>query len=589
MSIASNIQKRPGSSFYYARIEIPKELRQHYPGAGKKSPHRDQLWKSLKTRDPREARERGAAVIARWRAEFADLLRRREPTPTDLQAAVWSHYQEALATDQRSRARYPTAASLEEVKQKARAEIDAGQDPFIAAMDVLVTRDAAKLDRDRRAILLAEHRKHLATGETALIAAYADEVIERDGLLIVRGSPEWRDLCQRLQRAEIAGLERTIERDAGNFGGAPTDPIIVPPDPTMGKRFAEPGETIMELYDRFKTEKFGTARRDTWDQNRKIVRLFAEFIGDASHISAITRKAVRNWKHELARWPVKAADIKAFKGLSFRKVIEANATLGKPTIGEKTINKYLSAVGSFATWLLQNDYLNEDVMTGLYLVVNKREKKRYPFTAEQLSTIFRSPLFNRCVGDGQEHRLGKVEIRDWRYWMPWIALYTGARLGEIAQLLTTDVRQLHGVWIFHITEIGDEDDQKSTKTGGSQRVVPIHRELIKLGFLAYHDAMRARGEKRLFPEVERDTRGYFGDASKFFNDHFRALGVKVDKRVNFHSFRHGIADAFRAAGYIDEQFNVLLGHTKATTTGKYGILPQGILSQRVEMIEAVRF
>jgi hypothetical protein len=45
---------------------------------------------------------------------------------------------------------------------------------------------------------------------------------------------------------------------------------------------------------------------------------------------------------------------------------------------------------------------------------------------------------------------------------------------------------------------------------------------------------------------------------------------------------------FRAAG-LDEQFNVLLGHTKATTTSKYGIMVQGILSQRVEMIEALTY
>jgi hypothetical protein len=40
---------------------------------------------------------------------------------------------------------------------------------------------------------------------------------------------------------------------------------------------------------------------------------------------------------------------------------------------------------------------------------------------------------------------------------------------------------------------------------------------------------------------------------------------------------------------LDEQFNMLLGHTKATTTGTYGIVPQGILSVRVKMIEAVAF
>jgi integrase len=122
------------------------------------------------------------------------------------------------------------------------------------------------------------------------------------------------------------------------------------------------------------------------------------------------------------------------------------------------------------------------------------------------------------------------------------------------------------------------------------RVAPIHSALVELGFIEYHAVMAARGKRQLSPEIKPDARGCFsGDASKFFNDYFRAVGAKVDGCVNFHSFRHGTADAFRSAGYLDEQFNVLLGHTKATTTGTYGILPQGILSQRVEMIEAVAF
>jgi hypothetical protein len=40
---------------------------------------------------------------------------------------------------------------------------------------------------------------------------------------------------------------------------------------------------------------------------------------------------------------------------------------------------------------------------------------------------------------------------------------------------------------------------------------------------------------------------------------------------------------------MDEQFNVLLGHAKRTTTGTYGIIPQGILGERVKMIEAVSY
>ena len=290
------------------------------------------------------------------------------------------------------------------------------------------------MDRERRVVNLAELKKHLAAGETALISWAADGVIERERLLIERDSPAYRDLCQRLQRAQIQALERAAERDAGNWAGAPADPIVTPPDLTMGNRFALPGESIMELYDRFKTEKAGTARPDTWDQNRKIVKLFAEFVGETSHVSAITRKAVRDWKHKLALWPLKAGDIKAFRGLSFRKVIDANVAPGKPTISQKTINKYLSAVGSFSTWLLQNEYLDSDVMAGMYLSLDKREKKRFPFTSDQIKTIFGSPLFATCMGDDQEHKPGNVAIRDWRYWIPLIGLYSGARLGEIAQL-----------------------------------------------------------------------------------------------------------------------------------------------------------
>jgi integrase len=593
MSIATNVQKRPGRSSYYVRVGVPLQLQPVLK--------RKEIWKSLGTSDPKEARDRAAPAIAAFRAQFAELEQRRAPSPADLQDAVWSHYETGLEQDSRARAALPTEATIQAAKQKLAGDIEAGRvewsaHPLVqlnAAIDVIAMKSAASMDRDRRAIQLATLRKHLATGETALIEWAADDVIQRERLLIVKGSPAYRDLCQRLQQAQIEVLERAAERDVGNWTGAPRNPIVVPADLTHGRKFAPPGETIMELYDKFKTEKWGDARPDTWDQNRKIVTLFAEFVGETSHVSVITRKAVRNWKQELARWPRKAADTKAFKGLAFRKVIEANETIKKPPISQKTTNKYLAALGSFATWLLQNEYIDDDVMSGMYLSIDKRRKNRFPFTADQLKTIFNSPLFSTCMGDGQESKAGNVAIRDWRYWIPWIGLYTGARLGEIAQLLTADMRQLHGVWIFHITEIADEDEEdsapKSTKTDGSMRVVPIHSELIKLGFLEYHAAMVARGERQLFPEPKRDTRGYFGDASKFFNGYFRDVGVKVDKRVNFHSFRHNVADAFRAAGYLDEQHGVLLGHSKASTTGRYGILPEGPLRDRVTMIEAIRY
>ncbi|MGX4772502.1 DUF6538 domain-containing protein [Bradyrhizobium guangdongense] len=587
MALATNIQKRPGRSSYYVRVGVPLKLQPILK--------RDEIWKSLRTSDPKLARDRAGPVIASFRAQFAGLEQRRDPSPADIQAAVWSHYETELARDSRTRAALPTDAEIQEAKSNLAADIEAGRvswsaDPLVqlnTTIDLIVMKDAAKLDQERRATQLAVLRKHLAAGETALIEWKADEVIQSERLLIDKGSPAYRDLCQRLQRAQIQVLERAAERDAGNWTGVPSDAIVVPADPTQGKRIAAPGETLMELYDKFKAERIGDARPDTWDQNRKIVKLFAEFVGEASHVSVITRKGVRNWKQELARWPVKAADSKAFEGMSFRKVIEANETVKKPTISQKSINKYLAALGSFAKWLLQNEYIEADVMSGQYLSIDKRRKNRFPFTEQQLQTVFNSPLFATCLGDGAESKPGNAAIRDWRYWLPFIAIYSGARLGELCQLLTADVYQLHGLWVFHISDLGD--DEKSTKTEGSKRVVPVHSRLIELGFIDYHAGVVARGGQRLFPETVRDKRGYFGEASKFFNGYFKAVGVKADSRVNFHSFRHNVADAFRAAGYLDEQHGVLLGHTKASTTGRYGVLPEGPLRDRVTMIEAIEF
>jgi integrase len=113
---------------------------------------------------------------------------------------------------------------------------------------------------------------------------------------------------------------------------------------------------------------------------------------------------------------------------------------------------------------------------------------------------------------------------------------------------------------------------------------------VKLGFLDYHAAVKQCGERRLFPEIEPNTRGQLsGHYSRLYGRYLARIGIKADDTVNFHSFRHGFADALRRAEYLDAEFAFLLGHTQGSTTGRYGILPEGQLSQRVRMIEAVSF
>lgn len=578
MAIATNVVRRKGSANYYARCAVPRDLQQRM---GKPGKPKKELWKSLGTSDAREAKRLARPVMDEWERLFEDRRQVRKLTEGELQNAIWRRYLELINADERFRTTLPTEDDLNAIWKFLEAEF--GEYDIDAYRIFESIRDTFEDNRRERSARLAQLKAEAARGETKLIADAVLQVIEDRALGVDIGTPEYRKLAHGLQRAELEGLTRTIERDAGKFGGAPTDPIVQPPtvfDPPKG-------EQILELFDKYARERSGRVTTDTWDQSRKVVALFDDFVGGKVHISALNRKNVRDWKEKLFAWPVKAIESKVFRGLSFLDVIEKNKTIGKPVILPKTINRYLSALGGFCEWLLANDYLREDVMRGMYLEVDRNKKTVFPYTDSQLKAIFASPLFHRCAGDKLEHEEGKIAVRDWRYWIPLIAIYSGARLGEISQLLVKDVRQLHGVWIFHISEEGSTS--KSVKTGGSERVVPVHSKLIEMGFLKFHKRQSSFGD-RLFPEIEPDARGYIsGTPSTFFNDYFRAIGVKVDKTRNFHSLRHNATDAFRAAGYIDEQFNMLLGHTKATTTGKYGIVPEGILKDRVTMIGAISY
>jgi integrase len=584
MCLATNIARRAGSASYYARLSVPKDLQAI---VGKK-----EVWKSLGTKDARQARALVAPVLAKWHAEFEELRRRRQATPDDVRAATWEHYKAEVEFHQQQRLSLPTKAEIDGAVDQARAAVASGQgregpiDLLNVVGDALVLKGQSEWQREQRTVRKATIEKHLAEGETALVEGWALDVIRREGWAMEPGSPAFRDLCQRLQRAELEALRRAEEHDRGDFTGKPNDPAVKAPAPNLHV-IAAPGEGVMELFETFATENPKKVKPDTIRMNREIVGWFAQHVGPTFPASKIDKKAVREWKQALAKFPIKAAEVRDFRGLTFKKIIAANEHAKRQVLSETTINKYLSALGAFCQWLMQNGIIDSNPVDGMHLGKDRRSKVR-PYTPEELTRIFASPLFTGCLSEAEEHRPGNVRLADHRYWLPLLSLFTGARMNELAQLLVADVRQERGRWILHVTREGDET--KTVKTKGSQRVIPVHPELERLGFLDYHTQRSAAGDRRLFPEIKPDARGHLsGHFSRFWGRYVARIGVKDDAAVNFHSFRHGMADALRRAGFRDEEFGFLLGHTQATTTGRYGILAEGDLTQRCKMIDAVEF
>jgi len=183
--------------------------------------------------------------------------------------------------------------------------------------------------------------------------------------------------------------------------------------------------------------------------------------------------------------------------------------------------------------------------------------KRRPWTADELCTLFNQPLHHAYVLPSDK-KAGK----DAAYWIPLLGLYTGARVGEIAQLRVADVHTDDGVPMLSITNEG-ENQQVKTKAG--LRDVPIHSELIRLGFLDYVAAAQRHSSGNLWPDLPTRTGKPGGYFSQWFGLYRRELGF--GKAPDFHCFRHTVRTQMAEAGIPEAVIDTLVGHEVSGSVG----------------------
>ena len=579
---------------YSARIRVPLDL---VGIVGRK-----ELVKALGTNNEAEAKRRLWPVVVEWNREFDDLRSRRALVPFDREHATWDQYTGALDRDDAARANLPGEQEIEAEKARLIARVEQGEiagiDPLAildATLSLSAVQAAGEIAADARRTKLTEMRRHLARGETALIASDVDDYLRRNRLHIERASTDWITLARQMMRAEIEALERTFERDRGDYGGKPSDPLVKPPT-INGRELREaaaPGESIAEALAVFAGENPRSVSQARMDESCRDVGIFMQLTGAGFPIAKITKKHVREWKALLIKYPVRATEVNAFKGMTMAQIVQENETLNRAVLSDRTVNRYLSSLSAFFVWAEANGYMTSNPCSGMALP-KERHSKTLPFNSDQMNVLFKSPLFVGCKSANEWRNIAKPGtdlIRDHRYWVPLIMLFSGARTGEIGQLAVSDVRQEHGHWIMHITDEGAKTDEgKSVKTTGSIRVLPIHPTLIRLGFLSYHARRVADGGSQLFPGAKRNERGQMmSDVSREFGKYLTRIGLKSGRGLSLYSFRHGAADALRRAGYLDIQFGFILGHGEKSMTGRYGIMPQGMIEQRVELVNAIAY
>ncbi|UNU43512.1 hypothetical protein EAO27_12895 [Sphingopyxis sp. YF1] len=369
----------------------------------------------------------------------------------------------------------------------------------------------------------------------------------------------------------VARIEMEIEH-ARAMAGQPVDTTLIRPardDPatrmittTSPAAILQPKSSLSlaEAYRNYindPTRAWTANTRKAYETSRKLA---ISLIGGAVPVASISRAHCREMLDVLRFLPANAS--KLFPKLSPREAAERARLRGNiKIISAANANSLMSNMSSFLNWAVNEELLARNPARGLRLPdpINKRDK-RLPFEREQLHAIFDAPLYRGCVDGGRGYnKVGDQRPRDARFWVPLIALFSGARLGEICQLDTTDIRAVDGVECIVVSLrslVGTTD--KQLKTTASDRLIPVHPTLIGCGLLGFVEAKREKGEKKLFNDIATGSTGSRPVAfSKWFTQFLRACGAQRS-RTSFHSFRHNFRDELRAAR-IDHGISLLLG------------------------------
>lgn len=209
------------------------------------------------------------------------------------------------------------------------------------------------------------------------------------------------------------------------------------------------------------------------------------------------------------------------------------------------------------------------------------EKTRDAFKPEQLQTLFASEVFTK----GARPVGGRGETA---FWLPLLALFTGARLDELVQLRDDGVYEWEGVPVIHFRHRPAMGQNLKGRTKNNRRV-PVHPELIRLGFLEYAHSVKARGVW-LFPDIDRSEkrRSLSSAWGAWFGRYLDSIGI-TDKQLTFHSFRHTFKHFCRASEVPEDHHDAMTGHTTPEVARRYGSAEGYPIGPLQRSVEALRF
>jgi len=203
-----------------------------------------------------------------------------------------------------------------------------------------------------------------------------------------------------------------------------------------------------------------------------------------------------------------------------------------------TVKRILTTLSTVMKWAVNNDYLNKALTEGL-TPTKGTESSREAFSQDQVKALM-------------DHA-NTLPMDSWQRWAVSLGVITGTRIEELRQLTKADIKQVAGVWVIDI----NRNDGKTAKTKNALRVIPLTDEAYGFDLQAFLEFVDM-ADSRLF------TLGG-GQFSVLLNGMLRdVLDLKADRTQTFHSLRHSLAGAMKAAEVPVGTAESILGHSSGS-------------------------
>lgn len=241
-------------------------------------------------------------------------------------------------------------------------------------------------------------------------------------------------------------------------------------------------------------------------------------------------------------------------------VVDWKDQLIRDGIARKTIrDTHLTALRTICKWAATNQRIPANPAAGISLLVKKKARLRERgYRDSEARKILLAAL-------GPHPARLSPHYQRARRWVPWICAYSGARVGEIAQLRKTDIVPRGEIWMIHITP------EAGTNKTNSARWVPVHAALIEQGFI---DFVQAAREGPLFynPQLAKGGKMPLADRVGGHLAAWIRQTVKItdpDIQPN-HAWRHRMKTMSRDYDMRADATRYIQGHAPQAEDERYG-------------------